>query len=53
MNFNLIPILDCDIKQYKADFQEAFQKGFEQQFGETDQTILPERDIDQSLNVKG
>ena len=33
--------------------QEAFQKGFEDVFGKTDAVILPEKDIDQSLNAEG
>ena len=33
--------------------QEAFQKGFEEHFGKSEQTILPERDIDASLSAKG
>lgn len=53
MNFALLPIEPGDLKQYKTDLQEAFQKGFEEQFGETDEAILPEKDIDQSLNSKG
>ena len=53
MNFKLIPITDSDLTHYKADMQEAFQKGFEEHFGKTTETILPEKDIDQSLNTKG
>lgn len=53
MNVELIPITADDLKQYKADAQEAFQKGFEDRFGKTDATILPEKDIDSSLNAKG
>lgn len=53
MNFELLPIKNSDLKQYKEDLQEAFQKGFEEQFGETNKMVLPEKDIDQSLNTKG
>ena len=53
MNFQLLPISNADLKQYKKDMQEAFQKGFEQDFGETEEIILPEKDIDQSLNAVG
>lgn len=53
MNFELIPITEIDIKQYKAMAQEAFQKGFEDKFGKTDAIILPEKDIEQSLTAKG
>lgn len=53
MDFELIPITDEDVKQYKIDLQEAFQKGFEEHYGKTNEIILPEKDIDQSLNTKG
>lgn len=53
MNFELIPVEIFEMKQYRADLQEAFQKGFEDQFGRTDEIILPEQDIEQSLNTKG
>lgn len=53
MIFELISITNDDLKQYKTDMQEAFQKGYEDQFGKTDEIILPEKDIDQSLHAKG
>lgn len=53
MNLELVPIVTKDEKQYKADLQEAFQKGFEEKYGRTNEVILPEKDIDQSLNEKG
>lgn len=53
MNIQLIPMAKCDIPQFKHDIQEAFQKGFEEEFGKTEQTVLPEKDIDMSLNAKG
>ena len=52
MNFSLVTIIDEDLNQYKADMQEAFQKGFEDVFGKTEDIILPEKDIDNSLNQK-
>lgn len=33
--------------------QEAFQRGFEDVFGKTGEVILPEKDIEQSLQAKG
>ena len=42
-----------DLPAFKRDAQEAFQRGFEDHFGKTDGTVLPERDIDRSLNVPG
>lgn len=53
MEIELLPVEERDLKQYKEDMQEAFQKGFEAQFGKTKEIILPEKDIDQSLNTKG
>ena len=53
MVFKLVPVESGEIRQYKLDMQEAFQKGFENVFGKTDAIILPENDIDQSLNADG
>lgn len=36
----------------QENIQHAFQKGFEDVFGKCEETILPEKDIDQSLNGK-
>lgn len=33
--------------------QEAFQRGFEEDFGKSEELILPEKDVDKSLNTKG
>lgn len=51
--FELLPVEDSDLPLFKAYAQEAFQKGFEEHFGKSEQTILPERDIDLSLSAKG
>ena len=53
MSFQLVPVEPEEIKQYKSDMQEAFHKGFEDVFGKTDAVILPEKDIEQSLNAEG
>ncbi len=53
MDFQLLTIENEDLEQYKVVLQEAFQKGFEEQFGKMDKIILPEKDIEQSLNSKG
>lgn len=53
MRVELCPVEAGELKQYKLDMQEAFQKGFENEYGKTDAVILPEKDIDQSLNTKG
>jgi len=53
MNFKLIPLREEKIKKYKLDMQEAFQQGAIESFGEMEEQILPESDIDSSLNAKG
>lgn len=53
MKIELLLITDEDIPEFKKNIQEAFQKGFEEKFGKTEETILPEKDIDESLNGKG
>ena len=53
MDLKLILMTDEDIPKFKKNIQEAFQKGFEENFGKTEETILPEKDIDESLNGKG
>ena len=53
MEFNLCPIEATEVKQFKRDMQKAFQKGFENKYGKTENIILPEKDIDQSLNTEG
>ena len=53
MNFELLPIMQSDMRVFKRDMQEAFQKGFEDVYGKTEEMILPEKDIDRSLNVPG
>lgn len=49
----LLAIEDTDVANFKADIQESFQKGFEAYFGESKETILPEKDIDSTLQAKG
>ncbi len=53
MNFSLVPLAEKDIPFFKEEMQLAFQKGFEDVFGKTEQPVLPEKDIDSSLNAKG
>ena len=53
MSFKLLKLEDCDLEQYKKDMQEAFQKGFEEDFGKTEEIILQEEDINRSLTTKG
>ena len=53
MDFKLAIMDANDIPLFKKEIQEAFQKGFEEVYGPTEGIILPEVDIDQSLNTKG
>ena len=53
MSFALLPMEQADIGVFKKDIQEAFQKGFEEVYGKTEGTVLPEKDIDHSLNTSG
>ena len=53
MEIKILKMDNNDIPLFKKDIQEAFQKGFEEVYGQTDGIILPEEDIDQSLNANG
>ena len=53
MNLKLNIMSENDIAEFKKNVQCAFQKGFKDVFGKREETILPEKDIDQSLNGKG
>ena len=53
MDFELMRMTADDIPAFKRDIQEAFQKGFEDVYGETAGTVLPEKDIDRSLQAAG
>ena len=53
VNFELLPMMECDLPIFKRDIQEAFQKSFEDVYGKIEETILPEKDIDRSLEADG
>jgi len=53
MKFELKELNNEYIIQFKKDMQEAFQYGYESKFGKCEDVILPEEDIDRSLNTKG
>ena len=53
MSFEWLPILEEDLLKYKRDMQEAFQKGYEADYGKTTNIILPEADIEWSLTTNG
>ena len=52
MNFKLELLNKEDLPIFKKDMQEAFQIGFEENYGKTDGTILPEKDIDDRSDEK-
>ncbi len=52
MGLELLTVPNNDLKAFKNDAQEAFQKGYEKKYGKTQKTVLPAKDIDQSLNAK-
>ncbi len=49
----LLTLCPEDLRQYKLDMQEAFQLGADEGGYPADEQILPEEDIDRSLNAKG
>lgn len=53
MRISLLPVADRELESYKRDMQEAFQRGYEDAFGPAAEEILPEGDIDRSLNTTG
>lgn len=53
MNLTLVPLKTENIEMFKRDMQEAFQYGYETECGPSEELILPEKDIDESLNTKG
>ena len=53
MNVELILMSEDDIVEFKKNIQYAFQKGFEDVFGKCEEIVLPEKDIDHSLNSEG
>ncbi len=53
MEILLKPVEKEDIKEFKKDMQEAFQKGAMEEFNDLNVEILSEKDIDKSLSEKG
>lgn len=53
MSFELSPLKPEDIPLLKRDMQIAFQMGAASEFSDLDVQVLPEQDIDSSLNAKG
>jgi GNAT superfamily N-acetyltransferase len=53
VNFELSPLIPAEIPLFKRDMQEAFQMGAVSEFSGLDGQVLPEKDIDSSLDAKG
>ncbi len=49
----LIPIGENDKEQFITDIQEAFQKGYEEEYGALEETVLPRKDIESSFHTIG
>ena len=46
----IIKLKDDDVISFKKHLQEAFQEGYESVYGECEELVLPEKDIDDCLN---
>ena len=53
MNFELLPLNNEHLTQFKKDMQEAFQQGAAKEITDNEEEILPEKDINESLSKKG
>ena len=53
MVLKLVPLKAENVATFKRDMQDAFQYGYEKVYGTSDELILPEKDIDDSLNANG
>lgn len=53
MRLTLIPLMKENVAEFKKNIQEAFQYGYEAEFGASKEIILPDKDIDSSLNASG
>lgn len=49
----LIPIGELDKLKFITEIQDAFQKGYEEEYGPWEETILPTEDIEKSFDTKG
>ena len=52
-DFMLTPLENTELPEFKREMQRAFQLGYEAEFGPCAEPILPEEDIDRSLNAEG
>lgn len=52
-DFVLVTLSENNMASFKKDMQGAFQLGYEKEYGKSQEMILPEKDIDNSLDAKG
>lgn len=52
-DFKLVPLANKDIPLFKTELQKAFQFGYEVEFGKCNEIIIPDKDIEESLQGKG
>lgn len=53
MTFTWMKLTADEPPAFKRDIQQAFQLGAEQVLGKCNRLILPEKDIDETLSMKG
>ena len=53
MILTLVPLREEHVAEFKKDLQDAFQYGYEVECGASEEIILPEQDIDNSLGTSG
>ena len=53
MKFKLELLSEKELEKFKKDMQEAFQKGFEDFYGPTEETILPEKGSGEGFALRG
>ena len=49
----LVPVKEQDKQYFIKDIQEAFQVGYEEEYGPCNETILPTEDIEESFSENG
>ena len=52
-DWQLIPLDEADVPEFKREMREAFQTGYEQVFGPCAGAVLPDADVERSLRSEG
>jgi len=53
LQVKLIPLQESEKENFITEIQAAFQKAFVEEFGETEEKILPREDVTKSFDAKG